>query len=180
MERKILWVGLVVVVVAPLVGLAWTLVAGWIAMKFHFRAVSPELLIFVPLPPLLFVAVFGVARKGLQRGWYQQTDILVGWTIASLGVVTLVLFVIQFFTSVRQSSQDMPAIGNARQLAAAADQYFLENGTQSAAFSQLVGATNYVKTIAPVAGEQYPAYFTQGVTITVTGIAGARTITYAP
>jgi type IV pilus assembly protein PilA len=34
--------------------------------------------------------------------------------------------------------------------------------------------------IHPIAGESYPAYFTQGVTLTVTGISGARAITYAP
>jgi type IV pilus assembly protein PilA len=29
-----------------------------------------------------------------------------------------------------------------------------------------------------VAGESYPEQYTQGVTITISGIAGARTITY--
>jgi type IV pilus assembly protein PilA len=31
-----------------------------------------------------------------------------------------------------------------------------------------------------VANENYPAGFTQGVTITITSVAGVRTITYAP
>jgi type IV pilus assembly protein PilA len=43
-----------------------------------------------------------------------------------------------------------------------------------------VGATNYVKAINTVAGESYPAGYTQGVTITIGAVAGARTVTYAP
>jgi type IV pilus assembly protein PilA len=31
-----------------------------------------------------------------------------------------------------------------------------------------------------VANEAYPAGFSQGTTITITGVAGVRTITYAP
>ena len=44
----------------------------------------------------------------------------------------------------------------------------------------LVGAANYVKALNLVANETYPDGYTQAVTITVGGIAGARTITYAP
>jgi type IV pilus assembly protein PilA len=44
----------------------------------------------------------------------------------------------------------------------------------------LVGSTNYVKALNLVANESYPGAYTQGVTITIDGIAGQRTITYAP
>jgi type IV pilus assembly protein PilA len=44
----------------------------------------------------------------------------------------------------------------------------------------LVGATNYVKALNTVASESYPLAYTQGITITIDGVAGARTITYAP
>lgn len=81
---------------------------------------------------------------------------------------------------VRESSEDKAVMCPLRQLAAAADQYYLENGVSTVAYRDLVGATNYVKAITPVAGESYPLYFTRGVTITVTGVAGVRTITYAP
>jgi type IV pilus assembly protein PilA len=37
-----------------------------------------------------------------------------------------------------------------------------------------------VKAVNTVAGETYPANFTQGITITISGVAGARTVTYAP
>ncbi len=44
----------------------------------------------------------------------------------------------------------------------------------------LLGPTNYVKSLNTVAGEVYPAVFTAGTTITITGVASLRTITYAP
>ena len=71
-------------------------------------------------------------------------------------------------------------LNNARQLSAAADQFFLENGVTTAASISLVGATNYVKAVNTVASETYPTGYTQGVTITISGVAGSRTITYAP
>ncbi|MSU66215.1 MAG: hypothetical protein EXS38_08980 [Opitutus sp.] len=69
---------------------------------------------------------------------------------------------------------------NARQLAAAADQYFLENGVSSVSVGSIVGSTTYVKALNLVASETYPTGFTQGIAITIDGIAGQRTITYAP
>ena len=84
------------------------------------------------------------------------------------------------FQKVKASSEDKAVLCPVRMLAAAADQYYLENGVSIVEYRQLVGATNYIKSIQTVAGETYPAYYTRGTTITVTGIAGARTITYAP
>jgi type IV pilus assembly protein PilA len=65
-----------------------------------------------------------------------------------------------------------------RQLGAAADQYFLEFGTASAALSSLVGSSAYVKALNTVANESYPTDYTQGNPVIVSGIAGARTLTY--
>lgn len=79
---------------------------------------------------------------------------------------------------VRVASQDKAVLNNARQLAGAADQYMMEYGVSYAGLTNLVGPANYVKEVNTVANETYPANFTQGVTITVTGIAGIRTITY--
>jgi type IV pilus assembly protein PilA len=84
------------------------------------------------------------------------------------------------FQKVRQSSQDKAVLNNARQLSAASDQYFLENGVSTVAQSSLVGASNYVKSLNLVANETYPTNYTQGTTITIDGVAGVRTITYAP
>ncbi len=81
---------------------------------------------------------------------------------------------------IRSASQDKTVMNNARQLAAGADQYFLESGSSSAALTSLVGATNYVKVLSTVASETYPDFYTQGITVTITGVGGARTVTYSP
>ena len=82
------------------------------------------------------------------------------------------------FQKVRTASQDKAVLNNARQLAAAANQYYLEYGVSTVTIGNLVGPTNYVKLFNLVANEAYPGAYTQGVAITVSGIAGARTITY--
>ena len=108
-----------------------------------------------------------------------------GFTLVEIMIVVVIIgllaaMAIPAFQKVRQSSQDKAVLNNARQLSAAADQYFLENGVPTVISDGLVGATNYVKAINTVAGESYPGAFTQGVTITISGVAGARTVTYSP
>lgn len=82
------------------------------------------------------------------------------------------------FQRVSTASQDKAVLNNARQLSSAADQYFLESGRSTATLSDLIGPTNYIKNLVTIAGESYPSYYTQAVTITVNGVAGVRTITY--
>jgi type IV pilus assembly protein PilA len=108
-----------------------------------------------------------------------------GFTLVEIMIVVVIIgllaaMAIPAFQKVRQSSQDKAVLNNARQLSAAADQYFLENGVSTAARTGLVGSGNYVKSLNLVANETYPTNFTQGITITIAGVAGVRTVTYAP
>ena len=108
-----------------------------------------------------------------------------GFTLVEIMIVVVIIgllaaMAIPAFQKVRQSSQDKAVLNNARQLSAASDQYFLENGVSTVARTNLVGSSNYVKSLNLVANETYPTNYTQGTTITIDGVAGVRTITYAP
>jgi type IV pilus assembly protein PilA len=108
-----------------------------------------------------------------------------GFTLVEIMIVVVIIgllaaMAIPAFQKVRQNSQDKTVLNNARQLSAAADQYFLENGVSAVWKVNLVGSSNYIKALNTVAGENYPDWYTQGITITVGAIAGARTVTYAP
>ena len=109
----------------------------------------------------------------------------VGFTLVEIMIVVVIIgllaaMAIPAFQKVRQASQDKAVLNNARQLSAAADQYYLENGVTTVDQNDLVGASNYIRVQSGVANETYPRFFTQGVTITILGLAGARTVTYAP
>jgi type IV pilus assembly protein PilA len=106
------------------------------------------------------------------------------FTLVEIMIVVVIIgllaaMAIPAFQKVRASSQDKTVLNNIRQLGAAADQYFLENGVSTALLESLVGSSAYVKALNTVANETYPTGFTQGTAITVINIAGARTVTYA-
>jgi hypothetical protein len=71
-------------------------------------------------------------------------------------------------------------LNNLRQLCAAADQFYLENGKTSVTYDELVGPTKYVKAIVPQDGENYRSIvFAQGKKMSVT-TSGGQTISYDP
>ena len=108
-----------------------------------------------------------------------------GFTLVEIMIVVFIIgllaaMAIPAFQKVRQASQDKTVLNNARQLSAAADQYYLENGVSTVTLGNLIGTTNYVKALNLVANETYPQNYTQGIAISIVGVAGVRTITYAP
>jgi type IV pilus assembly protein PilA len=108
-----------------------------------------------------------------------------GFTLVEIMIVVVIIgllasMAIPAFQKVRSNSQDKAVLNNARQLSAASDQYYLENGVSTVILSDLLGPTSYIKALNSVANETYPAGFSQGTTITITSVAGVRTITYSP
>jgi len=108
-----------------------------------------------------------------------------GFTLVEIMIVVVIIgllaaMAIPAFQKVRTNSQDKAVLNNARQISAGADQYYLENGVSTVTLSDLLGPTSYVKALNSVAHETYPQGFSQGTTITITSVAGTRTITYAP
>ncbi len=108
-----------------------------------------------------------------------------GFTLVEIMIVVVIIgllasMAIPAFQKVRTNSQDKAVLNNARQLSAASDQYYLENGVSTVTLADLIGPTTYIKALNSVANEGYPLAYTQGTTITITSVAGTRTITYAP
>jgi len=106
-----------------------------------------------------------------------------GFTLVEIMIVVVIIgllatMAIPAFQRVTTASQDKAVLNNARQLSSAADQYFMESGVSTVTLSDLVGPTSYIKALNTVASESYPNSFTQAITITVSGVAGTRTITY--
>lgn len=71
-------------------------------------------------------------------------------------------------------------LNNLRQLAAAADQFYLENGKSQVTLAELVGDTKYVKRLVVVDGENYgQIVFAQGKPLVVT-TSGGYIMRYEP
>ena len=119
-----------------------------------------------------------LVRSYLNRSMKQDLAAIGIYNPLTIGMMAAMA--IPAFQKVRTASQDKAVLNNLRQLSAAADQHYLETGTRTATYDQLVGPTRYIKVIHPVAGENYRALrFEQGQTLRVR-MANGRTIEYGP
>jgi type IV pilus assembly protein PilA len=97
-----------------------------------------------------------------------------GFTLVEIMIVVVIIgllaaMAIPAFQKVRTTSQTKAITNNLRQLASAADQYFLEYGVTTVAQTELVGTDKYVKTLDSVANETYPTNIVQGTDLSATG-----------
>ena len=105
-----------------------------------------------------------------------------GFTLVEIMIVVVIIgllaaMAIPAFQKVRDNSRRKSIENNIRQLAAGADQYFLENGVTQVNITALVGTDSYVKELKTVANESYGNSITQGTTYSITYAGGASAIT---
>jgi type IV pilus assembly protein PilA len=107
-----------------------------------------------------------LVRSYWNRSLKQDVALISVYNPVTIGLMAAMA--IPAFQKVRVASQEKAILNNLRMLAAASDQYYLENGKTTATFSDIVGPTRYVKAIQSVAGEDYrQLQFAQGVPIRV-------------
>jgi type IV pilus assembly protein PilA len=114
----------------------------------------------------------------VSHGNQSAKSTLVAAPVAAVGLMAAMA--IPAFQKVRAESQHKAVLNNLRQLSAAADQYYLENGKSEATLADLVGPDKYIKALVPVAGEDYSAVvLKQGATMRVR-LSDGRVISYRP
>ena len=119
-----------------------------------------------------------LVRSYLNRSMKQDIAAVSIYNPITIGMMAAMA--IPAFQKVRTASIEKAVLNNLRQLSAAADQHYLETGTTSATYDQLVGPTKYIKALNPVAGENYRALrFTLGQPLRVR-LGDGKTVEYAP
>lgn len=112
-----------------------------------------------------------------RRGAFTLVEIMIVVVIIGL----LAVMAVPTWQKVRLDSQNKTISNNLRQLSAAAQQYFLEAGQDSVASASLIGSAseNYIKNLATVRGEVYPATIAM-VETQITATSAAGDVSYPP
>lgn len=117
-----------------------------------------------------------LVRSYLNRSLKQDLAMATVYNPVTVGLMAAMA--IPAFQRVRAASQEKAVLNNLRMLSSAADQYYLEHGTTTVTFDELVGPGKYIKRIVPVAGENYHALrFVQGRPLQIR-LPNGRTVRY--
>jgi len=131
--------------------------------------------------PSILAVVFGhvakahCKRNNIEAGQSMSlAGLIMGYiSIAVIPIIGLLAaMAIPAFQKVRIASQEKVMINNVRQLAAAADQYYLEHNTNEAGFADIVGPDKYVTNINSVVGEKYPKAFQKDLPLQIIKVDG--------
>lgn len=113
----------------------------------------------LPKPAQPLIAIRSNLPNGIliqshwNRSLKQDVALMAMYNPATVGL--LAAMAIPAFQKVRTASQEKAVLNNLRQLAAAADQHYLENNVDTAQLDQLVGPDKYIRALNSVAGEDY-------------------------
>ncbi len=119
-----------------------------------------------------------LVRSHWNRSLKQDVAMVAVYNPVTIGIFAAMA--IPAFQKVRQASQEKAVLNNLRMLAAAAEQYYLEKGADTATYEDLVGPDKYIKRLIPVAGENYRQLkFRQGQPLRVR-LPSGRVIEYKP
>ena len=119
-----------------------------------------------------------LVRSHLNRSLKQDVAMMAVYNPVTIGVIAAIA--IPAFQKTRQAAQDKAVQSNLRMLAAAADQFYLEHGVETATYDDLVGPDKYVKRLKPVMGESYrEVRFQQGQPLRVR-LPNGRMVEYQP
>lgn len=97
-----------------------------------------------------------------------------GFTLIEMMVVFAIIAVLIALIQPRyqramETSRQNLVLSNLNALAAAADRYYFDNGTNTVLTSDLIGPDLYIKSLEPVSNEIYPTTITAGTPISTTG-----------
>ena len=94
-----------------------------------------------------------LVRSHWNRSLKQDLAVVTMYNPVAMGM--LAAMAIPAFQKVREASQEKVILNNLRQLSAAADQHYLETGTTTATYDDLVGPGKLIPRLVPAMGEDY-------------------------